>query len=633
VPTTETKLAKYYVRIAGFLGFGFQKLTIINSSILVAISFFYIFTLAAYSQVTVYIFIRGVTYINAFDDYLITRYYDGIVISSLTLIWLVLSLVGKTTKIVVSVIYGMLLITALVASLPTLIDVTALMSLPMIVFFLSYHKTISIQKKLVQNISLRLVLNYFVTLGIIMGIITMIFSLSRIFMSKSIPVHNYPYDLFVLFSSFSTIMLVLIFFCLPVKILTIRVIAGILKHKPKWRWPSASLNVALEPYRISSGKIRLICLLIFVLFSISLALIPHLPTINKDNKQIGVDSSFYVNYMNRLQHSQNLQDFIQSAFIEVGRGDRPLTLILLFILTTIINAPALDIFEHLPVILGPSLVIVVYFLTRELTSNETTSLFAAFLTGIGYYQISIGIYGGLYANWIGLIVGYSSLVFFFRFLKTSSKTWLFIFFILLLTALFCHAYTWTILIIAMGAFLGVSFIFKSYPRKRIILVLLVILSSVVIDVVKTTLVESVQSAHTGGIKSVIVLSQTSVQLKELALAWHTFVYATQYQFGSILPNFIVLGLVLYWVIRSNLRIQFNMFIAVFLTMGIGPLFLGDWVVQSRLFYDIPFQIPAAIALTYISRQKNANTILLPIYVWLIAISIRMVSNFYEVLPT
>ena len=63
-------------------------------------------------------------------------------------------------------------------------------------------------------------------------------------------------------------------------------------------------------------------------------------------------------------------------------------------------------------------------------------------------------------------------------------------------------------------------------------------------------------------------------------------------------------------------------------IGIPPLFFGDWVVQSRVFYNIPFQIPAAIALTYISRHENATKILMPIYVWLIAMSVWAVSNFW-----
>ena len=160
---------------------------------------------------------------------------------------------------------------------------------------------------------------------------------------------------------------------------------------------------AEELHKKRSQKTRLFYLSLFVLFSISLALIPHLSTLNKDNQQIGSDSETYVEWMTQLQQSKNLQDFLKSAFIDLMRGDRPLALIFLFLLTTIIDAPILDTIEYLPVILGPALVLVIYFLTRELTSNETASLFAAFLTGLGYFQVSIGIYAGFYANWIALV--------------------------------------------------------------------------------------------------------------------------------------------------------------------------------------------------------------------------------------
>ena len=158
------------------------------------------------------------------------------------------------------------------------------------------------------------------------------------------------------------------------------------------------------------------------------------------------------------------------------------------------------------------------------------------------------------------------------------------------------------------------------------MLLLVVLSSVGIDVIKTMMVESFGSE--GGVKLVLSVAQSNVGLKELGLVWDTLIDATQLHYGGIFCNFIVLALVVYWLIRSNLRIHFNMFIVVFLMIGIPPLFFGDWIVQSRVFYNIPFQIPAAIALTYISRHENALKILIPIYVWLIAMSIWTVSNFY-----
>ena len=371
--------------------------------------------------------------------------------------------------------------------------------------------------------------------------------------------------------------------------------------------------------------------MLLVLFSISLALIPQLSAVNRDNQQIGSDSAAYEEWITSLRQSTTLQKFFDTALSQLGlQGDRPLALIFLFLLTSVIDAPVLDTIEYLPVILGPALVLVVYFLTRELTLNETASLFAASLTGLGYFQVSMGIYAGFYANWIALLFGYTSLIFFFRFLRKSTKISPLIFFILLLATLFSHALTWSILSIVMGIFLIVSLVCNTYPRKKIILLSVLIASTIVIDVVKTISLEPIGSA--GGVELTLELAQAKIGLKDLGSVWSILVDATQEHFGGIFCNIIVLGLVIYWSIRSNLRTDYNMFIVVFLMIGIPSLLLGDWIVQSRVFYNIPFQIPAAIALTYLSAQKNAAKILVPIYVWLVAISLWTVSNFYEVLP-
>lgn len=625
----STQLADIFAKFSKFLGFGYSKISIITSALLATISFFYIFTLGIYMQATVYIFIRRVTYINPFNDYLISRYFDSVIISSLSLLWLVLSLDRKITRITVSTIYSILLVIALAAKLQGLIALMELSTLPMIVFFLYYQKSRrQPHTRILRYFSLRLTLNYIVIIASITGFLSILISLSVIFISQHIPIDNYGYDVFIFFSSFSPFLLIVIFFCYPARLLIKNTFIRMLELDSKWWLQTCELPLsAEEPGKKRSRNIRLFYLSCFVILSVSLALIPHLSTLNKENQQIGSDSETYVKWMIQLQQSKNLQNFLKSAFIDFTGGDRPLTLIFLFLLTLITNTPpTLNTIDYLPVILGPALVLVVYLLTRELTSNETASLFAAFLTGLGYFQISIGIYAGLYANWIALLVGYSSLIFFFRFLRTSSKISLSLFFVLLVATLFSHAYTWSVIIIVMTIFLGISFLINSYPRKRTIVLFLVVLSSVGVDVVKTTTAESFGSE--AGVKLVIESTQSKVGLKSLDMAWKTLIDATQLHYGGIFCNFIVLALVVYWFIRSNLRIHFNMFITVFLMIGIPPLFFGDWIVQSRVFYNIPFQIPAAIALTYISRHESAIKILMPIYVWLIAISIWTVSNFY-----
>jgi hypothetical protein len=73
---------------------------------------------------------------------------------------------------------------------------------------------------------------------------------------------------------------------------------------------------------------------------------------------------------------------------------------------------------------------------------------------------------------------------------------------------------------------------------------------------------------------------------------------------------------------------------IFLSLGIVPLFFSDWILQTRVFYNIPFQIPAAIALGYILKQYQIKGIMImcTICIWIVSVSIVDLSNFYLVIP-
>jgi hypothetical protein len=330
-----------------------------------------------------------------------------------------------------------------------------------------------------------------------------------------------------------------------------------------------------------------------------------------------------------LIQSNNIQEFIQEAFVIQQHGDRPLAFIFLFIIVKILNVDPSYIIDYVPVILGPALVLVVYFLTRELSSNnDTTSLLASFLTAVSFHTL-IGIYAGFYANWFALIIGYLSFVFLIRFLRASNRLNFAIYSALIIILLFSHVYTWSIMVIVTGIFLAVMFKLRYYSKKNIILLFLVILSSVVIDVARMTITGSVSGIE----QQIEIASLTEVGLKQFALRWSNLIDTTQNYHGGQFSNFIILMLVLYWLFRSNLREPSTILLIIFQSIGIMPLFFGDWLVQSRVLYNIPFQIPAAFGLAYIKKEVNGTIILLPICIWLIAISIRAVSNFYLVLPS
>jgi hypothetical protein len=642
-------LGQYSVDLQRFLGQGAIKTSIASSAVLAVISVFYVFSIGSYIQATVYYFLLRVTYIKPSNDFIFGRSYDSIVISSLSVVWMVLALEGKFPRIFVSSIFGILLVAGAVSNHIGLLTFLELATLPLIVVILFcqryYHKSLakkrkSQRKETVIRFRLRLTLNYLALIAIALGIYSILLSLSviiipqnipvdKILETKHFPIDNNGYEIFIFFSALSPMLLIVIFFCLPIKLLIKSFFQRILKSGMIWWSRSDELAPSMK---VKRNKWRIICLSLLVLFSISLALIPQLPAVNKDNQQIGSDSDSYEEWITSLRQAETTKQFFETALSKLGlHGDRSLALIFLFSLTSVTGAPALDTIEYLPIILGPALVLVIYFLTRELTTNETASLFAASLTALGYFQVSMGIYAGFYANWIALLLGYSSLIFFFRFLRKSSSISPLIFFILLLAALFSHALTWSVISIVMGLFLVISLFRKTYPRKRIIVLLLLIAFTVAIDVVKTISLESIGSA--GGVELTLSLAQANIGLKDLGSVWSILVDATQEHFGGIFCNFIILGLIIYWFIRSNLSVDYNTFIVVFLMIGIPSLFLGDWIVQSRVFYNIPFQIPAAIALTYLSAQRYAIKLMAPTFVWLVAISLWTVSNFYEVLPS
>jgi hypothetical protein len=621
--------------IAQLLGKGTPRLSIITSAVLASISLFYIYIVGSYFKFIVYTFEHRITYYTFFDVYIINKYVDHTIIAAGTVLWLTLSLRGKV-KFVAPVIYTGIIIIAAAASLDTLVDIAILMSIPVVISFLIYDRFVFKKwKKNILNMYANLLLvNYFAIIGIVTGIIGIIISTGPLFSiaPNSIPIHNYAYDIFVFFSSFSPVLMLLLISCLPVKLLIKEFLTGILKIKnnSSGSLPHTSNDRNDNNNSIKSSRSKIIYLVLFMLLSVGVALIPHQPTINKDNQQIGVDTDYYVRWVSALIHSHNPLEFIQQAFVIQNQGDRPLTLIFLFTIGKLVNADLFYITEHLPVILGPALVLVVYFLTRELIpKNDITSLLASFLTAMSF-QILIGIYAGFYANWIALIIGYLSSVFLFKFLKSPSNRLNFVIYsVLMILLLFSHVYTWSVMVIVMGVFLAVMLKLDYYRRGSIVLLLLVVLSSVFIDLARMAITGSA-----GGIeKDIHVAIVTEAGLDQFILRWSNLTRTIYSYVGGQFSNFIILTLGLYWLFRSNLREPSSIFLIIFLSIGFIPFLFGNYFIQTRVFYDIPFQIPAAIGLSFIRKQIIGSRMLLPICVWLIAMSIRSVSNFYLIFPS
>jgi hypothetical protein len=163
----------------------------------------------------------------------------------------------------------------------------------------------------------------------------------------------------------------------------------------------------------------------------------------------------------------------------------------------------------------------------------------------------------------------------------------------------------------------------------LILASLVLSVTVIIDIARIT----ITGASSSGLQEAIYIANFGLNSSEFSQRWENLTFATQIYVGGIFSNFVIFVLGIYWLIRSNLRESYNLFIIVFMSICIIPLFVGDELIQARIFYDIPFQIPAAIALSYLMRNTAGNMMAYSICAWLLFVAIRTSFNLYFVSPT
>jgi hypothetical protein len=196
--------------------------------------------------------------------------------------------------------------------------------------------------------------------------------------------------------------------------------------------------------------------------------------------------------------------------------------------------------------------------------------------------------------------------------------------------LLTHVWTWTIFVLVFAIFLAVMLRASDYSRKGIILLLLVTLASVAIDVARISITGSIS-----GIVADTEIAGVYTGSEEYIQRWTILIETINIWIGGQFSNFIVIALGLYWLFSSTLRNASNIFLFIFISTAIIPLFVGNSLLQVRVLYNIPFQIPAAIGLSYMINRAGANNriFVAASIMWLIAMSIIAVSNFYLVTPS
>lgn len=591
--TVSVKIA-YMLRTWG-MG---KETRIVSSSVCFAvITFFYFFVLGSAFQLKVFSLQHRVTYENVFSTHFITVNAEIFIIIVASIIWYYFSIKRLYPKIAIMVFFSIFLILSFL-NFPLAVTGAGL-TLPTIIFFISIDRS---RNNTILHHDSKLSFDYIalVTCGLcFLGVLSLIVSVS--FGMTTYAIEKYPYAIFQeLLSTLTPMIMAILVFCVPFKVLL-----NILFEKIKSR-ACVLLNYNIVEDGLSGKRIGLYLLLSIVL-GVTLAFLPHLSAINPNHERLGVDTPRYTQWLNNIEN----QTANPIYFTIKSPGDRPLTLIVLLLIKESTKLDTFQAVEYSPVILISPLILVTFFLTRQLTSNAKVSLLAAFLSSISFQSI-VGIYSGFYANWLALILGYLGFGLIVRYLKKPSKFCAAALVATMTCLLLAHVYTWTIIIAVSFVFLFVLLVLKSYPRKRILLVYLILSSSIAVDVLKST-----WTGSSTGLEADVSLGRQGLGIGQFGERLKTLADTVQIYYGGIYANIAILGLGLYWLIRCNPKDLASIFSLIFMSSAIVPLFIGDWVLQSRVIYEIPFQMPAAIGLFFIWKDNQK----------LIAIAIILIAGY------
>ena len=601
------------IGIINYLGAGKKTDLVLSSICLSILSFYYFFVAGSALHTIVYRFHHRVTYEEIFVTQVTSLNFDIFILLSVALVWFYVSIKTGYMKYAVLIFFSFSLV-SLFLNMTSIAIAGAILTLPVISCLIILD---GVRNKRILSHDPKLSIDY-ITIAAI-GLASLGIMSIFVFISTgvtTVTVEKYPYAIYQeLLSVLTPMVMIALVFCLPLKVILNQVIS-------RMKIKGDALVIPNFKDNLTARRIA-IYLSLCIILAVTVSLLPHLLVINPNNERLGVDTPRYLTWLAQMKNQS--ANPIELALKTLP--DRPLTMIILFLMTEASNADPFQVIEYIPTLYAPLLVLVTFYLTREITSNNKISIIASFLSAISF-QTLIGIYSGFYANWLALILGYSAFGLLVRCLKWPSKFGITALGLLMIGLLFAHTYTWIIMISVAYVFLLVLQALNYYPRRHFLLLYLVLSSSVVVDVLKS----SWTGSSTGIEVNVSVGAGHGFGIFQFSERLGTLAETVQTYYGGVFANIAILGLVMYWLIRSNPRELVNIFMMIFLSTALIPLFIGDYVLQSRVLYDIPFQIPAAISLYYIGK-KNGKMISIALLLITGYISFHVLANLGYVPPT
>lgn len=368
----------------------------------------------------------------------------------------------------------------------------------------------------------------------------------------------------------------------------------ILFERQKLVDPKFSPNVFFSP-KVMLG--------VAIVISVVFAVYPYLPTINPHYTWVSVDDFNYQQFLGQMHLQQSISDKVRSAFTISG-GDRPLTMILLYLYQSALGSDAMTAVRFFSVLIGPALVVAAYFFVKEGTKSRHTAAYAALFTAFSH-QLVVGIYAGFFANWLGMAAAYMAFLMVHKFWqKPSLRNYLLVFGHSVLSFLM-YIYVDVYFLFTLLIFLIISALKYrnvSSERKKILIL------STIFAVYATVFAIRILLGTSGLFESVFAREDIAFSYEEFRERWRNFPFFLHYYVGGFLANTAILVFAFVWTLYAKYENTFDRILLSSLFVGALPLVFGNEVLQSRVFFDMPVHIVAAITILRMVNRKDVNSL-------------------------
>lgn len=345
-----------------------------------------------------------------------------------------------------------------------------------------------------------------------------------------------------------------------------------------------SLTDSARTFKILSHP-RLL-LAISLALSVVLALVPYRSDLNPTGSLVGIDSPLYVTWINQML-ARPVPQALQYSFVEGLDGSRPLLLVILYAMASIGVSPSL-IIEYLPVILAPLLSLSTYIFVRYGQGSPGLAGLTALFTPLSFY-LTVGLWGGYYANMLALIFVFLYLTILLLFSRSPSAPKYCAMFALSVALFLTHPWTWLLIAIA-------SLLFAESLRKETgHFIHLKSVTGILIAGITLDLLKSAVFATRTVAADLATKLPTSGQV---ASFWTNLVDGLLYIHGGLLGNWIILALGLLAMSALRFKDWFERLIFEWVLVASLAFLVLDSYNQSRIVYDLPIPVLMSAAVLF-----------------------------------